>query len=112
MFKNGHFQRDRDLIKSTRRWIDQQISIDGEGEKWVMDLKGFIKKANLTFAAKFIWLVVRHRLSLTAFDNILTWDRVVLVATIVSGFEIDFARSLISVIYMRDLKSSTTYPFA
>ena len=55
--------RDRDLRESTKRWIAQQISIDGEGEDWVMDPRGLIKKANVTFAAKFIWVFVLHRLS-------------------------------------------------
>ena len=31
MVKNGHFQRDRDLRESTKKWIAQKISIDGEG---------------------------------------------------------------------------------
>ena len=45
-------------------------------------------------------------------DNILTWDRVVLVATLVDGLEINFAKLLIMVIHERDFKASTTYPFA
>ena len=44
-------------------------------------------------------------------DKILKWDRVVMVETLVSGLEIDFAKLLISVIHERLLKSSTAYPF-
>ena len=51
------------------------LSVDGEGDDWVTEPKGAIKKDNLTFTAKILWLIVRHRLSPTAADNIITWDR-------------------------------------
>ena len=35
------------------------LFIDGEGADWVTEPKGSIKKANLTFTAKFLWLIVR-----------------------------------------------------
>ena len=66
----------------------------------------------MTFTAKFFLLLVPHRLSPTAADNILIWDRAVLVKAFVVGLEIDFAKLLIMVIHERDFKSSTTYPFA
>ena len=50
------------------------LSVDGEGADWVTEPKEAIKKANLTFTAKFLWLIVRHCLSPTAADNIVTWD--------------------------------------
>ena len=53
--------------------------------------KGAIKKVNLTFTTKFLWLLARHCLSPIAVDNIVTWDRVVLMAAIIAGFEVDFA---------------------
>ena len=89
-----------------------RLSIDDEGADWVLDPRGLIKKVNLTFAAKFIWHLVRHCLFPTATDNILSWDRAVLVAAMVDVFEIDFARLLIYVIHERVFKASTTYPFA
>ena len=55
------------------------------------ELKGAIKKANFTFTAKFLWLLVRHCLSLTAADNIITCDQAVLMAAMIAGFEVDFA---------------------
>ena len=61
--------------------------------------RGHIKNANLTFSAM-------------ASNNILTWVRVVVVATLVDELEINFAKLLISMIHERDFKSSTTYPFA
>ena len=67
------------------------LSIDGEGADWVTEQKGAIKKANLTCTAKFLWLIVRHCLSPTAADNIVTWDRVLLMAATIAGFEVDFA---------------------
>ena len=67
------------------------LSFDGEGADWVTEPKGAIKKANLILTAKFLWLIVRHCLSPTATDNIVTWDRVVLMAAMIHGFEVDFA---------------------
>ena len=78
----------------------------------MLDPRGIIKKANPTFVAKFFWLLVRHCISPTNVDNILTWDRAVLVAALVVGLEIDYAKVLITVIPKRALKTSTTYPFA
>ena len=89
--KSGHFQREKYLRETTKWLITRQISINGKGADRVMDPIGLIKKANLMFEAKFIWLFVLHCLSPTAADNILTLDRVVLLAAIVSKFEIDIA---------------------
>ena len=52
--------------------MDLHLSVDGEGADLVTETKGAINKANLTFTAKFIWLIVRHCLSPTAADNIVT----------------------------------------
>ena len=87
------------------------LSVDGEGADWVTEPKGAIKKANLTFVAKFLWLLVRHCLSPTVADNIVTWDRVVLIAAMIAGFEVDFAWLLQAVMHERDFKVTTTYPF-
>ena len=48
------------------------LSVDGEGADWVNEQKGAIKKANLTFTAKFLWLIVCHCLSPIAANNIVT----------------------------------------
>ena len=48
------------------------LSVDGEGADWLTEPKGAIKKANLTFTAKFLCLIVCHSLSPTAADNIVT----------------------------------------
>ena len=76
-----------------------------------MEPKGVIRKANLTFMAKFLWLIVRHCLSPTTADNIVTWDRVVLMTAMIVGFEVDFAWLLQTVMHERDFKVTTTYPF-
>ena len=73
--------------------------------------KGAIKKANLTFTAKFLWLLVRHCLSPTAANNIVTWDRAVLMVAMIAGFEVDFAWLLQAVMHERTFKVTTTYPF-
>ena len=67
------------------------LSVDGEGADWVTEPKWAIKKANLTLTAKFLLLIVRHCLSPTAADNIITWDRAVLMVAMIAGFEVDFA---------------------
>ena len=73
--------------------------------------KGAIKKANLMLTTMFLWLLVHHCLSPTAADNIVTWDRAVLIAAIIAGFEVDFAWLLQAVMHERDFKVTTTYPF-
>ena len=73
--------------------------------------KGAIKKANFTFTEKFLWLLVCHCLSPTTADNIVTWDRVVLMAAMIAGFEVDFAWLLQAVMHETEFKVSATYPF-
>ena len=97
--KDGQFLREPSLRETTKRWMDLHLSVDGEGADWVTEPKGATKKANLTFTAKFLWLIVRHCLSPTAVDNIITWDRAVLMA------------AMIAVMHERDFKVTTTYPF-
>ena len=88
------------------------LSVDGEGADWVTEPNGAIKKANLTLTAKFLWLIVRHCLSPTATDNIVKWDRAVLMVAMISGFEVDFAWLLQAVMHERSFKVTTTYPFS
>ena len=92
-------------------WMALHLSVDGKGADWVTEPKGAIKKANLTFIAKFLWLLVRHCLFPTAADNIVTWDRAVLIAAMIAGFEVDFAWLLQAVMHEREFKVTTTYPF-
>ena len=69
----------------------QNLSIDGEAANWVMEPNGAIMKANLTFTAKFLWLIVRHCMSPTTVDNVITGDHAVLMAAMMAGFEVVFA---------------------
>uniref|UniRef100_M1DG99 Integrase core domain containing protein n=1 Tax=Solanum tuberosum TaxID=4113 RepID=M1DG99_SOLTU len=69
------------------------------------------ERATLNFVAKFFWLLVRNRVSPTKADNQVTWDRAVMVAAMVAGVEINFARMLLAEIQERAFKTSTTYPF-
>uniref|UniRef100_M1DKZ6 Integrase core domain containing protein n=1 Tax=Solanum tuberosum TaxID=4113 RepID=M1DKZ6_SOLTU len=78
--------------------------------EWVAAPSLGIRKATLNFVAKFFWLLVRNRVSPTKADNQLTWDRAVMVAALVAGVEIDFARILLAEIHERVFKTSTTYP--
>ena len=61
--------------------------------------KGAIKKANLTFTVKFLWLIVGHCLSPTTADNIVTWDRAMLMPVMIAGFEVYFAWLLQAVVH-------------
>ena len=70
--KDGQFLREPALRETSKRWMDLHLSVDGEGADWVTEPKGAIKKENLTFTAKFFWLLVRHCLSPTAADIIVT----------------------------------------
>ncbi|TMX01174.1 hypothetical protein EJD97_025003 [Solanum chilense] len=111
LVKDGKFLREPSLIETTNRWIALHLSVDGEGADWVTEPNGAIKKANLTFTAMFLWLIVRHCLSPTTADNIVTRDRALLMAVMIAGFEVDFAWLLQAVMHERDFKVSTTYPF-
>ena len=79
------------LRETTNRCMAMHMCVDGEGADWVTEPKGAIKKAKLTFTAKFLRLIVCHYLSPIAADNIVTWDRAVLMAAMISGFEVDLA---------------------
>ena len=83
--------REPSLRETAERWMALNLSVDGEGAVWVTEPKGSIKKDNLTFMAKLLWLIVRHCISPTAADNIVTWDSSVLMAAMIAGFEVDFA---------------------
>ena len=72
--KDGQFLREPSLRETTKWWMALHLSIDGEGDDWVNEPKGAIKKVNLTFTAKFLWPLVRHYLSPVAADNIITSD--------------------------------------
>ena len=61
--KDGQFLREPSLRETTKRWMALHLSVDGEGADWVTEPKGAIKKANLTFTAKFLWLLALHYLN-------------------------------------------------
>uniref|UniRef100_M1DEU9 Integrase core domain containing protein n=1 Tax=Solanum tuberosum TaxID=4113 RepID=M1DEU9_SOLTU len=70
-----------------------------------------IKKATLNFIVKFFLTILRIRLSPTQAENMVTWDRVVMLAALVVGLEIDFTQILIAEIYERAFKTTITLPF-
>ena len=88
------------MVRETnKRMISQHISLDSESADWVLESRGLIKKTNLPFAPKFIFLLILHCLSPISFNNILTWYKAVFVAAMVTGFEVDFPRLLLAVIH-------------
>ena len=109
---NGEFGQSITHSESTKKWLAQYLATDGERENWVRGPLGLIKKASLTLVDKFLWLLAQHRLSPMLVDNVVTWDRAVLVVSLVARLEIDFARVLILVIHERVFKTFATYTFA
>ena len=103
--------RETSLIETTKRCLALHCSVDGEGDNLVTEPKGAMKKAKLTITAKFLWLIVRHCLSPTAADNIVTWDRAVVIVAMIAGFEVDFDFLLQAVMHERAFKVTITYPF-
>ncbi|KAG5572012.1 hypothetical protein H5410_061778 [Solanum commersonii] len=84
---------------------------DVEHAEWVAAPQLGIRKATLTFVAKFFWLLVRNRVYAGQSDNQVRVGRAVMVAALVAGVEIDFARMLLAEIHERAVRTSTTYPF-
>ena len=90
--------REQALRETTKRWMALHLLVNGEGANWVTE-------------PKFLWLLVRHCLSPTAADNIVTWDRTVLMAAMIAELEVDFAWLLQAVMHERAFKVTTTYLF-
>uniref|UniRef100_M1DLY7 Integrase core domain containing protein n=1 Tax=Solanum tuberosum TaxID=4113 RepID=M1DLY7_SOLTU len=109
--RSGAFMRNAEQTETVILWLAKYIVADGKRAEWVTPPQLGIRKATLNFVAKFFWLLVRNRVSPTKADNQLTWDRAVMVAALVVGLEIDFARMLLTEIHERAFKTSTTYPF-
>uniref|UniRef100_M1DYN2 Integrase core domain containing protein n=1 Tax=Solanum tuberosum TaxID=4113 RepID=M1DYN2_SOLTU len=70
-----------------------------------------IRKETLSFAVKFFWLAVRTRLSHTQADNVVTWERAVMISALMAGLELNFSRILIGKIHDRAFQTTTTLPF-
>ncbi|KAG5605217.1 hypothetical protein H5410_026709 [Solanum commersonii] len=103
--RSGAFQRNSEQREAVIHWLAKYIAADGERAEWVAAPRLGIRKATLTFVAKFFWLLVRNRVSPTKADNQVTWDRAVMVAALVAGVEIDFAR-----IFGRDTREAFRPP--
>lgn len=70
-----------------------------------------IVKASVSFPAKFWWDIVRPRIRPTLVDNTLTLERAILVASILAGYDTDWAHLIIELIHEAVLKRSTSVPF-
>ena len=83
--------RDEEQKLELLKWIAGYIAEDNVAASWVPG-KLDIKKSTLYFSGRFWWSVVRYRLGPTNADNSLILDRAVVVASILAGYEIHFAR--------------------
>ncbi|PHT42764.1 hypothetical protein CQW23_16789 [Capsicum baccatum] len=72
---------------------------------------GVIKKGMLTFEAKFWWLLIIYQLFLIALNNLLTWEGATLVASMMSGYAIDFIAILQHEIHDREFGETINMPF-
>ncbi|KAG5585747.1 hypothetical protein H5410_046181 [Solanum commersonii] len=106
--RSGAFTRNSEQREVMLLWLARNIAVNEEREEWVAAPRIGIRKATLNLVAKFCWLLVRNKVSPTKSDNLLTWDRAVMVAAQVAGLEIHFARMILAEIHERDFKTSTT----
>lgn len=67
------------------------IADEEERTVWVHDMTLPIQKATLSFVAKFWWSIIQTRLSPTHADNVVTWDRTIMLTTFMAGLEVDFS---------------------
>ena len=87
------------------------ITKDVKRVEWVRTPSMGIRKTAFSFAVKLLSLLVWYRLSSTQANNMVTWDWAMILATILAGLEIDFARILIVEIHKRPFKATTTLSF-
>ncbi|KAG5619614.1 hypothetical protein H5410_004832 [Solanum commersonii] len=73
--RSGAFQRNSEQREAVILWLARYIATDGERAEWVTAPRLGIRKATLTFVAKFFWLLVRNRVSPTKADNQVTDTR-------------------------------------
>uniref|UniRef100_M1DKZ4 Integrase core domain containing protein n=1 Tax=Solanum tuberosum TaxID=4113 RepID=M1DKZ4_SOLTU len=83
----GRAFRDSEQRESLLCWMALYIAEDRERTEWIQNMQLPIRKATLSLGAKFWWSIIRHRLSPTQADNVDTYDRVVMLATLVAGLE-------------------------
>lgn len=79
--------------------------------KWLHNTTLLIIKSTLSSTAKFFWVVVRTRLSITQANNMVTWIVLVMLTTIIAELELNLAQILNVEIYERAFKITTTLPF-
>lgn len=79
--------------------------------EWIAILFKPIMKASLSFTGKFWWAVVRSWIWPTLVDNTLTPNHDVLVASILVGYNIDWANLIVEQILEMAMKRSTCIPF-
>lgn len=92
------------------RWIASYILSLGDDTSWI-EGQGMIKREIITFAVKFSWLLVCYRLCLAAADNVQTWDRVALIASMMARYDIDFAAIIRRGLLKRAFSGTATLPF-
>lgn len=73
------------------KWVVCQI-VEGDAElTWVTNHVELIVKSHLSFSSIFWWAIIQSRIRPTFIDNVITMERVVLLASILASYEIDWA---------------------
>jgi hypothetical protein len=103
--------RDGASRTSLLRWIAEQITDIGVEPAWVREHTSSIKKAHLSFRAKFWWLIIRSWIRPTRADNVITLERAVLLASVLAGYDIDWAQVIADHLHEAAFHFSTSLPF-
>lgn len=74
------------------RWVTDNIDEPGQDLEWVFASSVPMLEASLSFTSKFWWVMVRSRIQPMHADNTLTLDCMILVASILVGYNINWAR--------------------
>lgn len=92
------------------RWDARHIDERGTDGNWVSGFKPIIK-ASLNFASKFWWVVVCICIWPNHMDNILMPYQLVLISSIIAGYNINFIHYIVEKIHERALRRLASIPF-
>lgn len=91
------------------RWMATQIAELGINAQWVKGKRD--QESVVTFYSEVLVVVLQYRLHPTFENNILTWDRAALIASLNVGYDIDLAKCINTKIHIRAFGETATFPF-
>lgn len=93
------------------RWIAGQICKAGVAPAWVTNHTNPIMKSHLSFRANFWWSIIYWRIRPIFMDNVVTLERVALLASIMAGYAINWAPIIVKQIHESVFRTQTEIPF-